>query len=214
MLRYTRARLVTVTNERVRCGWCGREFSRPHSRGPRPRFCSRTHRQRAYEQRTLTNILKQLDTSAIAKAMDTSAILKQLDTSAELLIEDLHRREPVFPGSQGLPPETVRNLVVFVALLVVAAFMVRYSEALAQIAGTAATTALAGEHAAAELHVRLRSESPEYVLATDILGAGLGAWLVGQVMGQLASLLRRPAEERATPSARSDAAAGAENRRR
>lgn len=33
------------------CAWCGRQFSAPVRPGPRPRYCSHSHRQRAYEVR-------------------------------------------------------------------------------------------------------------------------------------------------------------------
>lgn len=38
----------------LECEWCGREFGRPHSQGPVPRYCSAAHRQRAYEARKAT----------------------------------------------------------------------------------------------------------------------------------------------------------------
>lgn len=34
------------------CEWCGVDFERPGRRGPPPKYCSRGHRQRAYEKRT------------------------------------------------------------------------------------------------------------------------------------------------------------------
>jgi hypothetical protein len=43
--------LVTVTSEQLICEWCSSEFQRPHQRGPAPKYCSRPHRQRAYEER-------------------------------------------------------------------------------------------------------------------------------------------------------------------
>jgi hypothetical protein len=92
--------------------------------------------------------------------------------------------------------------VVFVALLIVVALLLRYSEALAQIAGTVATEALAMEHGAAEMHVRLKSDSPEYALATDVLSAGLGMWLVERLVGRLATLRGRPGEDGAGGAAR------------
>jgi hypothetical protein len=33
------------------CNWCGKRFVRPHERGRRPLYCTRTCRQRAYEER-------------------------------------------------------------------------------------------------------------------------------------------------------------------
>ena len=44
--------LVTVTGEQLRCEWCADIFVRPNRRGPAPRYCSRSHRQRAYERRS------------------------------------------------------------------------------------------------------------------------------------------------------------------
>lgn len=37
--------------EELECAWCGRIFPRPHMKGPRPKFCSASHRQRAHEAR-------------------------------------------------------------------------------------------------------------------------------------------------------------------
>jgi len=33
------------------CAWCGQRFTRPHTRGPAPKYCSKAHRQRAHEAR-------------------------------------------------------------------------------------------------------------------------------------------------------------------
>jgi hypothetical protein len=41
-----------VTKQR-RCAWCGVSFPVPTGPGRPPRFCRRSHRQRAYEARTL-----------------------------------------------------------------------------------------------------------------------------------------------------------------
>lgn len=35
------------------CHWCGAEFDRPHGRGPVPKFCRPSHRQRAFRSRRL-----------------------------------------------------------------------------------------------------------------------------------------------------------------
>jgi len=35
----------------TRCEWCGAAFQQPHTRGPVPKYCSPSHRQRAYEER-------------------------------------------------------------------------------------------------------------------------------------------------------------------
>ena len=36
---------------RLVCEWCGEEFDRPHIKGPPPKYCRPSHRQRAHEQR-------------------------------------------------------------------------------------------------------------------------------------------------------------------
>lgn len=41
---------MTIT---LKCDWCGKDFERAHNKGPIPRFCSRGHRQRSYEARTV-----------------------------------------------------------------------------------------------------------------------------------------------------------------
>ena len=33
------------------CKWCGKEFERTNNRGPIPKYCKQSHRQRAYEKR-------------------------------------------------------------------------------------------------------------------------------------------------------------------
>ena len=40
-------------SRRLRCQWCGGEFAAPHGPGRPPRYCRRSHRQRAYEARRL-----------------------------------------------------------------------------------------------------------------------------------------------------------------
>ena len=35
---------------RITCEYCGKEFPRPQQRGPIPKFCSVSHRQRNYEE--------------------------------------------------------------------------------------------------------------------------------------------------------------------
>lgn len=40
-----------MTGDVLWCEWCGEPFERPGDRGPVPRFCKRSHRQRAYESR-------------------------------------------------------------------------------------------------------------------------------------------------------------------
>ena len=55
-LRLAPDTIVTVTNA-LTCQWCGRTFRRSSTRGPVPRFCSRSHRQRAYEARRTVAVL-------------------------------------------------------------------------------------------------------------------------------------------------------------
>jgi hypothetical protein len=38
------------------CGFCGNEFERRSPKGPVPRFCSPSHRQRAFERKTFMGI--------------------------------------------------------------------------------------------------------------------------------------------------------------
>lgn len=55
------------------CEWCGVRFTRPHDKGPAPRYCSPGHRQRAYEARRVARLvaigLRRLD-RAIADAKE------------------------------------------------------------------------------------------------------------------------------------------------
>jgi hypothetical protein len=48
--------MTAVTADPV-CEWCGERFARPSLKGPMPRFCSQSHRQRAYEQRRLAALI-------------------------------------------------------------------------------------------------------------------------------------------------------------
>jgi hypothetical protein len=43
------------------CEWCGRSFTPTNRRGPRPRYCRASHRQRAYELRRLARELDAKD---------------------------------------------------------------------------------------------------------------------------------------------------------
>lgn len=52
-----------------RCEWCGREFTPPHSRGPKPKFCSAGHRQRAFLARREARLVDALQ--AILDAAQT-----------------------------------------------------------------------------------------------------------------------------------------------
>ena len=44
---------MTQSSESIRCEWCGLDFPRPAGPGRPPRYCRRSHRQRAYEARRL-----------------------------------------------------------------------------------------------------------------------------------------------------------------
>jgi hypothetical protein len=71
--------LVTVTksSRRVACEWCGRPFEPPPGRrGPAPRYCSRSHRQRAYEARRLAAAAPDLDGLADALT-ETRKVLRR-----------------------------------------------------------------------------------------------------------------------------------------
>jgi len=42
------------------CQFCGQEFERPKERGPAPKFCKPSHRQRAYQLRALERFRQQV----------------------------------------------------------------------------------------------------------------------------------------------------------
>jgi hypothetical protein len=50
---FRNANIVTVTkvSDSDRCGWCRRPLAQNPGKGRRRKFCSRSHRQRAYEAR-------------------------------------------------------------------------------------------------------------------------------------------------------------------
>lgn len=39
------------------CAWCGKKFEASNTRGPKPKFCRRSHRQRAFEQRRIERLI-------------------------------------------------------------------------------------------------------------------------------------------------------------
>ena len=41
------------------CEWCLEEFDAPHRHGPKPKFCRPSHRQRAYEARRLSRLIRE-----------------------------------------------------------------------------------------------------------------------------------------------------------
>ncbi len=44
-----------MTSEIFKCEYCNKEFNRVNSKGPKPKYCSVGHRQRAFEVRRLSN---------------------------------------------------------------------------------------------------------------------------------------------------------------
>lgn len=42
------------------CQWCGAHFERPNTRGPIPKFCRASHRQRAHQLRVLERFKAQV----------------------------------------------------------------------------------------------------------------------------------------------------------
>ena len=68
--------------ERI-CEWCGESFEPKSRRGPRPRFCSASHRQRAYEARRGARAHETVRESPI------SAAFQQLVDSGQVTDKDL-----------------------------------------------------------------------------------------------------------------------------
>lgn len=48
---------MTKSSDTHRCGWCGRPLAKPPGAGRPRRFCSASHRQRAYEARRRADAL-------------------------------------------------------------------------------------------------------------------------------------------------------------
>ena len=74
----------------LNCEWCGRPFERPHSRGPVPRFCSRSHRQRAYEGRREAerrHNLAELDVAALREVAQRAAGIEEIARQAAANID-------------------------------------------------------------------------------------------------------------------------------
>lgn len=107
------------------CEWCGESFEPKSKRGPKPRFCSTSHRQRAYEARRgarareqvsrpisaafeeLANVgTTQLDlaplTGALRQAM--TPIIEQQSALAESISRSLLASMPAFDVSSAVKP--------------------------------------------------------------------------------------------------------------
>ncbi len=80
------------------CEWCGATFVAPNPRGRIPKFCKRSHRTRAHEQRTRAGVGNEvqscLDQLGAAFGCGTEAVV---DTARQLLVA----------ARQGAPPEMV-----------------------------------------------------------------------------------------------------------
>lgn len=74
----SRAIIRHVENTERICEWCGESFEPKSRRGPRPRFCSASHRQRAYEARRGARAHETVSESPI------SAAFQQLVDSGEV----------------------------------------------------------------------------------------------------------------------------------
>lgn len=63
------------------CEWCGVEFVRRGQRGPVPRYCKDSHRQRAYEARRYTEPMGDDVTRAVKVRVHPGQALLVLDVS-------------------------------------------------------------------------------------------------------------------------------------
>jgi hypothetical protein len=68
----------------IACVVCERWFPHAHSRGPVPRYCSQSCRQRAYRERTVKGETFQAE---------TRARLTRLEAKLDALVESLRRTE-------------------------------------------------------------------------------------------------------------------------
>jgi hypothetical protein len=59
--------------ELLRCAWCGKEFRRPTTIGRTPKYCRRSHRQRAVEGRRTNNAVEAAITRTLAGPASLSA---------------------------------------------------------------------------------------------------------------------------------------------
>jgi hypothetical protein len=73
--------LVTVTGDVLFCEWCRAEFTRPHEKGPAPKYCCRAHRQRAHEHRYRI-LQRELDYSKISGMSALSEAMSGATASA------------------------------------------------------------------------------------------------------------------------------------
>lgn len=72
----------------LRCAWCGNAFEQPNRKGPVPRYCGGSCRQRAFEERRLDELIDQRDRAvrALARARRVDDWFVDLETE-ELLAE-------------------------------------------------------------------------------------------------------------------------------
>ncbi len=108
------ATLVTVTSksEMATCGCCGQPFHPPAGRGPTPKYCSRSHRQRAYEARqqaatadlqTLAEVLE-ATRAEVARATTRAALAaayQRLAAAAGQLLGEEAPASPAPPHPHG-----------------------------------------------------------------------------------------------------------------
>lgn len=76
------------------CEWCDLPFARPSAMGPPPKFCTASHRQRAYEVRRLEKVEVERDRlrAALQDALDMLRPLAGLVCDVDvLLVADLYR---------------------------------------------------------------------------------------------------------------------------
>ena len=73
------------------CGWCGRAFAPSGGRGPAPKYCSRAHRQRAYEARRRGQTNTSPGLEALAETLRATHVQVEQATSKAAVVAAYHR---------------------------------------------------------------------------------------------------------------------------
>jgi hypothetical protein len=110
--------IITVTKspETPRCGWCHRLLAQPPGAGRPRRFCSQSHRQRAYEARRRADSLEIPSGQTIVAEEDLRRLhdrLYRLESAVEDVDSDLEGRSGARAYREALDHllEAARDLV-------------------------------------------------------------------------------------------------------
>jgi hypothetical protein len=155
--------LVTVTGDVLFCEWCRAEFTRPHEKGPAPKYCCRAHRQRAHEHRYRI-LQRELDyskisgMSALSEAMSgatASAAYKALEGMNASAVSQISAMTEALAGASMSPVVKALDGIDFSKISGMSAL----SEAMSGATASAAYKALEGMNASAVSQISAMTEA-------------------------------------------------------